>query len=308
MNIDRVILEFISELRSDFLTGLFSLITHLGDGAVIILIIFILYWCIDKRLGLKIGLAVSLGGIVNGILKTLFAVPRPWDRFEGFEAVESAKARATGYSFPSGHTSNAVCTYGSAAVCLKGRAIKIVLSVIIISVAFSRLYLGVHTPSDVLVSLVAGAAIVFLSSRLYGRLIKADHRTFLLTAVSAVAVSAAAAVFIRFKPYGGGYEFELVKDGYLACGLLAGLFAGWYFERKYLDFSPSGGIIFQIVKTIAGLASSLLIMWLGGLAVDMLPCIREAVYVVRYALTSFWAVFVYPLIFTKFKERKCSKQ
>ena len=184
--------------------------------------------------------------------------------------------------FQAAHTSNAVCTYGSAAVCLKGRAIKIVLSVIIISVAFSRLYLGVHTPSDVLVSLVAGAPpIVFLSSRLYGRLIKADHRTFLLTAVSAVAVSAAAAVFIRFKPYGGGYEFELVKDGYLACGLLAGLFAGWYFERKYLDFSPSGGIIFQIVKTIAGLASSLLIMWLGGLAVDMLPCIREAVYVVK---------------------------
>ena len=124
-------LEKLAELRTPSMTGLFSLLTYLGDGMLIVVFALIVYWCIDKKLGLRIGAVVSVNGVINGVLKSLFRVQRPWVKNPEFEAVESAKARASGYSFPSGHMANAVAAYGTAGFYYKNKVVRIILIILI---------------------------------------------------------------------------------------------------------------------------------------------------------------------------------
>lgn len=297
-------LSRLAEIRIPILTDFFSLLTYLGDGMPIVIIVFILYWCVDKNLAKKVGLSVAFGGLLNGVLKATFCIPRPWVRDTSFKAIESAKARATGYSFPSGHVSNAVCTYGTIGVSVKKWAARIGCFLLILLIAFSRMYLGVHTPSDVIVSFCVSVIVVLLVVRLYDKLNSLNERQFLWFVVCSSLLAVLTVVYIRFKPYEDGYSFTLSKDGYLACGMVAGLTIGWYLERRFLNFDVKAVWWFQIIKVVAGLVSSLLLLELLGVLVDLLPSIQEIVYFVRYLLIVLWAVFGYPFIFNKIKAGK----
>ena len=106
---------------------------------------------------------------INQLLKAVFLIPRPWVIDPEFTIVEAARAGATGYSFPSGHTQSAVCVLGMLALWVRDRVFTVLCVLGILAVAFSRMYLGVHTPLDVGVSLVTGAATVAVMPRLFDR-------------------------------------------------------------------------------------------------------------------------------------------
>lgn len=292
----------LSEMRTPWWTTFFSWITHLGDGVLVALVLFVLYWCVDKRLARKIGLAVAFGGLLNGILKASFFVPRPWVRDSSFQAVEAAKARATGYSFPSGHVSNAVCGYGTLAAGAKKWTVRLLFGGLILLVAFSRMYLGVHTPLDVGVSLLVSVAVVWLCVWGEGRLESLSRRGFLRFVLLSCLLALAGALWIRFRTYPDGYDFFLCKDGYVACGMVMGLSLGWYLEKFRLDFSTKGGWLFQLLKAGLGLLTTALLMKGMELAADALPTFREVLYVLKYALLTLWAMFGYPWLFHKRKE------
>lgn len=155
-------LYFLQEIRSPFFDTLISLITHLGEETLFIVFALMFFWCIDKKRGYYL-LFVGFTGIVCvQFLKMLFRIPRPWVLDPNFPIVESARAEATGFSFPSGHTQCATNLYGGIARSSKSRAVQIGGALICLAVAFSRMYLGVHTPKDVLVSLFIGTALVLL--------------------------------------------------------------------------------------------------------------------------------------------------
>ena len=101
------------------------------------------------------------GLLANQFLKITCRVPRPWVRDKNFTIVESARQEASGYSFPSGHTQNIAGTFGAIGATSKRRWFSIVCIVIIVLVAFSRMYLGVHTPLDVLTSVAISLLLVF---------------------------------------------------------------------------------------------------------------------------------------------------
>lgn len=96
----------------------------------------------------------------NQLLKLVFHVPRPWIQDPTLQTVESAKAGASGYSFPSGHTQSAVGLYGSFFAVAKRRWIRGACVIVIALVGLSRLYLGVHTPYDVIASLAIGTLVL----------------------------------------------------------------------------------------------------------------------------------------------------
>ena len=102
------------------------------------------------------------GTVLNQFLKLLCRVPRPWVLDPEFTIVESARADATGYSFPSGHTQNSVGTFGVLGQCARRTWVRILCGILMILVPFSRMYLGVHTPADVLTAAGTALALVFL--------------------------------------------------------------------------------------------------------------------------------------------------
>ena len=155
-------LYLLQDLRNPFLDAIISAVTQLGEETLFMIFALLFFWCFDKKRGYYL-LFTGFAGIVSiQFLKMIFRIPRPWVLDPEFPIVESARAEATGYSFPSGHTQCATALYGGISRSSKTRWVQIGGIGVVLAVAFSRMYLGVHTPKDVLVSLAVGAAWIFL--------------------------------------------------------------------------------------------------------------------------------------------------
>ena len=155
------LLYLLESIRNPVLDAFFSLITYFGDETLFIVFGLLFFWCVDKTVGyylLSVGLT---GNVLNQFMKLIFRVPRPWVKDPDFTIVESAREGATGYSFPSGHTQTSVGVFGAVARWHKEKAIRAVCIVLCVLVPLSRMYLGVHTPADVGVSVVVALALVF---------------------------------------------------------------------------------------------------------------------------------------------------
>ena len=109
------LLYALESVRTPFWDAVFSAVTHLGEETVFMVAAILIFWCVSKQEGYYLLLMGFFGTVVNQFLKLLFRIPRPWVRDPDFTIVESARAQATGYSFPSGHTQNAVATFGGIA-------------------------------------------------------------------------------------------------------------------------------------------------------------------------------------------------
>lgn len=154
-------LYLLEKLRVPGLNEFMLTVTHLGEETAFLVIALIIFWCVDKYQGyylLGVGL---LGNLANQFLKILCRVPRPWVKDPNFTALEAAIPEASGYSFPSGHSQTAVGTFGCIAATQKNKIIRAVCIAFMILVPFSRMYVGVHTPADVLVGSAMALVMVF---------------------------------------------------------------------------------------------------------------------------------------------------
>ena len=157
---DFAILDWIqAHMRCDFLDGFFTVITHLGDeGAIWIVIgIVLLFFKKYRRTGVAVLLGLLCGLLVGNLfLKNVIARARPcWIN----ETIDMLVKIPTGYSFPSGHTLSSVI----AATCmaLRDRKIGIPACILAALIAFSRLYVYVHFPTDILGGTILGIGIGF---------------------------------------------------------------------------------------------------------------------------------------------------
>ena len=153
-------LRFLESIRTPVGDALMSFITLFGEETLFIVLALVFFWCIDKRRGYYLLFTGFTGLIGVQILKMSFRIPRPEVLDPNLTIVESAREAATGYSFPSGHTQCASALWGGMARTAKKRALQIGGVVLAFLVGFSRMYLGVHTPLDVGVSLGIAAIII----------------------------------------------------------------------------------------------------------------------------------------------------
>ena len=143
-------LYFLEDLRTPVLDGIVSALTHLGGEMVFLIAALTVFWCADKRQGYYLLSVGFMGTLVNQFLKITCRIPRPWVRDPNFTIVESARAEATGYSFPSGHSTSSVGTFGVIATEGKRLWLRLAAVALCFLIPLTRLYLGVHTPADVL--------------------------------------------------------------------------------------------------------------------------------------------------------------
>ena len=158
------LLYALESIRTPLLDTILGAVTHIGGEFFFMVIAVTAFWCVSKREGYYLMIVGFFGTVINQFLKILCCVPRPWIKDPDFTIVESARAEATGYSFPSGHTQNAVATYGGIARYTRRGWLRVVLVVLTVLIAFSRMYLGVHTPLDVGVSFLIAAVLVLVAA------------------------------------------------------------------------------------------------------------------------------------------------
>ncbi len=297
---DIAFLSWIQTWRAPALDACFQSVTYFGEEVLLIAVVCFVYWCLNKRLAQYILFNFFLGGLANAALKITFCTPRPWVRDPSLIPVESARHGASGFSFPSGHTASAMAMYGALAMYAKKRWVTVCCSALILLVGFSRLYLGVHAPQDVLVSMVIGAVMLLVMRRMFDW-IDSDPKAEPIVFWVGIALGAALLCYAQYKPYPNmeGTE-KLVLDTFKVGGAALGLFCGWRFERRFVRFETKTCALQQLVKYLLGMTA------VGGILVFKAPSAvfgDRAWAACQYGLLAFVALGLWPLVFSKYLDR-----
>lgn len=288
-------LWFLTQFRTDFTQSLFQTVTEFGQQTILIVLICICFWCINKELAFQAGFTFCLSGTLVQGMKIIFRIPRPWVLDPEFEPVQSAVKAATGYSFPSGHTQSAAAIYGTLGYKTKKKWLRILCYAAVLLIGFSRMFLGVHTPKDVLVALLVSVLCILVVEKLL-KSSKSKGQKYpvaLLTAVSVAAVVLSLYGYIISAK--GIVSSAYAYDCAATTGAALGFVAGYLLEEHFLCFEPRQKMPVQIGKCVIGLV--LLVVLEKGLKY-------------LFATTMFWIgaqnfllilfiTFGYPFLFDK---------
>ncbi len=294
------LLYWLESIRNPVLDAFFSVITHGGEEILFMVVAMTVMWCVDKYQGYYILVTGLLGTQINQLLKVTFRIDRPWVKDPQFTIVESARAEATGYSFPSGHTQCAVGTYGALARANKHRWLRVICVVLCVLVPLSRLYLGVHTPLDVGVSI--GIALLLVCG-LYPLMmwLKTKKHGFRVFIAALLALSLAQAIYMSVT-LGGAAEEELqngLKTAYKMLGSIAGFWVAYELDARFIRFDTKAVWWAQILKVVLGLGLTLGVKELAYAAFSWIPSEPLSRCFAYFVLVIF-AGAVWPLTFRLF--------
>jgi membrane-associated phospholipid phosphatase len=276
------VIQGMQAVGGPFLTGLFKGITFLGDEEFYLLLFPLIFWCLDTRFGAKLVYVLLISGAINYGLKDLFTQPRPFILQPGINLIE-----ATGYGLPSGHSQSAVVIWGILALRIQKAWGWIVAAILMFLIGISRIYLGVHFPTDVLVGWAIGAVLLFLAVWVVPGVV---HRLggIPLILVLIMITGVTAAVLLPHPS----------KDSVSILATFWGFSHGLLFLSRFSSLSCPGSLGKRIVRYPIGLVVTLA-LYLGLKA--LFPEEGEQLYLlfrfVRYALLGLWIGLGAPLVF-----------
>ena len=303
------VLYFLESIRMPGLNEFMLGITRLGEETAFLVAALIVFWCVDKRKGYYVMAVGFAGTMANQFLKLLCRVPRPWVLDPNFTILEQAREAADGYSFPSGHSQSAVGTFGAIAATSKNKWVKGVCIALCVLVPLSRMYLGVHTPADVLVGAGMALALVWLLRRW----IMEGDRGMLVLIPLLTAMAVGLLLYTTCWPFPADVDQENlasgVKNAYTLLGCMLGIAVVYPVEKKYVRFSTEARWWAQILKVILGLAVVLLVKEGLRAPLDGIFGGHMAARMIRYFLVVLAAGILWPMSFGWFSRmgRKSSE-
>lgn len=285
---------------------------NLSDAlaAVAIVIPFITFWCLNKKRG-QLMLAVFAGSLmINQILKLACAVYRPWIKDERVQPGKMSLRSATGYSFPSSHTQVAATAYGDLGIetAKTSKKMSIFWFSLILWEGFLRVFLGVHTPQDVLVGMISAFVMIPVCSVTF-RWLARDRKIDIWFAAAYTVYAAVSIIWALNKPYpmdtvNGVLLVDpenMVKDFMLSCGLSYGIVMGGILEHTFIGFGTECEKKQKLLRALIGLSGAGVIYLATRLSVPLLGALYNSL--LRGFLIGLWAVFLTPLIFTKLEKK-----
>ncbi len=305
----------------DWMQAPMKFFTFLGTEEFYLLVMPAIYWCVSAALGLRVGIVLLLSGGLNTILKWAFHLPRPyWYRAE----VQGWSAEAS-FGVPSGHSQIPASVWGVIAAKVKRPWFWIMTIALVFLIGFSRMYLGVHFPHDVLVGWTLGILVVWVFLRLeapverwfQGRSL--GNQVLAVFAVSIVILLIGALTMLAVGDFELPAEWETnayadqpkTEDTALDplnfanlvtnAAAFFGLAAGAILIAPRGGFNASGTAVQKLLRYLIGLVG-VVVFWrgLGAVFPDEPLLLGYVLRYIRYTLIGLWISALAPMIFIRF--------
>ncbi len=268
------------------------IMSMLGEEVILILIFGLIYWCLDKKAAKKIGTSLVIAIIVNPLIKNIVLRRRPYFDHDTIDCLKPVNEKADpyditfqGYSFPSAHTLNATVMYTSLWHTWRNTFFKIIAIVVPTLVALSRVALGNHYPTDVIVGALLGLAVAFLVPVIQKRFRNENHFRIVILAISLL-----------------GLFYCHTDDYFTGLGIMMGFFVTIPFEERFVSFKETRQPVECIIRLIGGgaayyVSNTLLKLPFSAeyLASDLFSA--HIVRAARYTIIVFIMFAVYPMLF-----------
>lgn len=257
-----LLLQNFRELTNGFFDVFFLVMSQLGVAPFSMIFVCAIYWAINKKLGIYMLYCACFSYLVNMILKFTFCIYRPWLIDSRIHPLDAAFKTAPGYSFPSGHTSGALASWGAIGAYFRDKKrILYTCLVIIFLIMLSRNYLGVHTPQDVIVSFFVGIFILFGVEKIM-KYIEQRKNADIIVLTASILICILTGLYISLKSYPTDYIngvllYSPLESIHSAIGTLfyvVAIIIGCFLERRYINFEPEkGSVIRKILIVFIGI-------------------------------------------------------
>ena len=308
-------IDFIAGLQTSapWLEAPSRFFSFLGTEKFYLFLLPFLYWCVNVRLGLRVGVILSLSDCLNTFFKFLFHQPRPYWVSDKVRMIQAEVS----YGLPSGHAQHAVAVWGTAAARGKGW-LRWLMTVLIFLIGFSRIALAVHFPTDVLAGWLIGGVILwafvkwetavmswFNRFRLPQKIGLAFAASILLIIISLAGLAFVPPVDPSQWKADVARAFSLAPGRAAAgavgvAGTFFGLATGAILIFRRGGFDARGPWAKRALRFVSGMIG-VIILWLG--LTMILPrdesFVSQGLRYVRYSLTGFWVAYAAPWVFIK---------
>ena len=293
------LMEFLQRVLGEHAIKVISFFSAFGEEFALILILGFLFWCYDKKTGIKVGICIAAGIVLNPMIKNIVWRRRPYfdhDTIQCFRPVEKNAdiydIAAQGFSFPSGHSTNSAAVFGAMARFIRKRVMAVLAIVMPLLVGFSRVVVGVHYPTDVLCGWLLGAAVIFLVPAIME---KAGEEKQWAAFLCIFAVSCIGLLYCRTSDY------------FTGLGIMGGLFLSVEFEKRFVNFENTGKPVLCLTRILGGVllylaVNKLLKMPFSSEFLGSGTFSANLVRAFRYLIVSFAVLGLYPMLF-KFEKR-----
>ncbi len=285
------ILLFLQRIHAPFLDMAAEAASFTGEIILPLVLLCLIHWCISKKKSFAIAVPLLSAQYISQVLKAIIRYPRPFQVHP--DLIEPGRlSTATGYSFPSGHSTLSGVFYSSLAVAGWKRWLTALCLIPIVLVPLSRLYLGVHWPADVAagtaIGLAAGLILTPLLLRLYDR-----RRPFLVFTFIYAIISLAASAVMAAMLCLGRADPVAFSDLLANSSISSGVMLGFYLDRKTLMYIAEEGSLprkmLRGLLGIAGLIAIVLVLSSAGLP-------KPIETFIAYSAAGLWITYLYPLI------------
>ncbi len=275
------IIHAIQTIRSGALDHVFLAITSLGNDMFYMLLLPLFYWCVEKHQSLRFFYLFMFSSWLNATTKDFLNQPRP------YMLDESIKIGATGGpGIPSGHAQGSLIFWGYLALWARKRWFSIFCVAIIMLIGFSRLYLGVHFPTDLIGGWLLGLLLLFPGKALLEK-IEARIASFPTRALFAIGT---------FIPIALSPIFA-TKYSVSPLGISAGISLAILLEKKYVNFEMPRTLREAIVRYLIGIIG-LFAIYIGlKLIIPRESWLYLPLIFCQYYLMGLWVGFIAPWIF-----------
>ncbi len=249
------VLQYLAGIRSPLLDIFMEAITFLGEDTLLIVLISVIYFMIQKESAYRLCFVTVCSLGLNGIIKNICKMPRP---FATGKVSCIRPETATGYSFPSGHTQNFATWSTALSRILKKRWFTVMMLVLSVAIGFSRLYLGAHYPSDVAAGLVLGILMGIFGSMLYEK-----HKNPIRLFAPVCIGMGIFGIFFLMNPD------PHFADYFKCVGLMCGLTASAHIDKAFGNITYNVAIWKKLLRVI--IAVVLALIFRAGLKLFSFP-------------------------------------